>query len=286
MFDNTFCSGPGYKDQPIPSPDENMFNTADSLFSTGNYTNAKILFKSLIEEYPDSRFAEAAMKDLFSLEQFAGNNYAGLKQYYLTNDSITADTNLEQLGEFMANRCDVKMHNWPQAINWYENRILNPPSNADSICAIIDLGEIYLLMENGGEKSTYTGKLPQYKPSSESHYRSYRESLLSLLPFKHKTKPLPDPLASHSMNELMQNNPNPFSTWTDIWYYLGPNTTQATLTINNCTGQICRRISLSDLTEGAHKYSLDASGLHAGIYFYSLDVSGQRTDTKKMVVMR
>ena len=72
-FEDIWC--PGYKDQPIPTPDENMFNTADSLFSNGNYTSAKLLFESLIELYPVSKFAEAAMKNLFSLEKFAGNDY-------------------------------------------------------------------------------------------------------------------------------------------------------------------------------------------------------------------
>jgi len=284
-FGGIWCPGPGYKDQLIPGPDENMFNTADSLFSKGNYTSAKLLFESLIGQYPDSKFAEAAMKNLFSLEQFAGNDYAGLKQYYLTSDSIIADTNLEKLGEFLANRCDVEMQNWPQTIDWYENRILNPPSDADSICAIIDLEAVYLLMANDSTKSSYIGKLPQYKPTTVVHYRFYRDSLIALLPFKHKHKPLVDPMAKLNANTLLQNNPNPYSEKTDIWYNLGKNCNRAIIVITDYMGKICEKIELSDISEGTHKITIDASGLSPGIYLYSLEVNGRKTDTRKMVVI-
>jgi hypothetical protein len=263
-----------------------MYNTADSLFANGNNTGAKLLFESLIEEYPDSKFAEAAMKNLFSLEQFAGNDYVGFKQYYLTNDSITADTNLEKVGEFLANRCDVQMQNWPQAIDWYENRIINPPSDVDSICAIIDLEDIYLLMENGGEKSSYIGKLPQYKPSSVNRYRTYRDSLIALLPFDHKKMPSKDPSAKLKANELMQNYPNPFSSTSDIWYKLAPNSNRVTIKITDNLGRIRNKINSPDISEGVHKITIDASRLTPGIYQYSLEVNGQTTDTKKMVVIR
>jgi hypothetical protein len=277
---------PGYKDQLIPGPDEIMFNTADSLFLLGNYSGAKLLFVSLIEQYPGSSFAEAAMKNLFSLEQFSGNDYAGLKLYYLTNDSITADTNLGNLGEFLANRCDVKMQNWPQSISWYENRIMNPPSDVDSICAIIDLEALYLLMENDSTKSSYLGKLPQYKPTTVVRYRIYRDSLIALLPFKHPTTPLPTPMTSLKINELLQNNPNPFSTSSDIWYKLDPNCYQAFIKITDFTGRKCNSIKLSESSEGSHKVTIDAYSLNPGIYLYSLEVDGKITDTKKMVVIR
>lgn len=76
------------------------------------------------------------------------------------------DTLLIQLADIFANQCNIKLSNWPDAINWYENRILNPPSVEDSIFAIIDLGYLYFLMENSGLKSAYKGSLKQFIPVS------------------------------------------------------------------------------------------------------------------------
>ncbi len=273
-------------DLPNYNPDEEMLIAADSLFKLGNYEAAKSLYLSLVDLYPHTRYAQSALEELCDVEQYVDNDYYGLQQYYLNNDSITADTALQRIGEFLANRCDVLLQNWSQAIAWYENHILNPPSEVDSICAIIDLENIYLLMEQDSTKSTYIGKLPQYKPSSVRRFLQYRDSLIRLLPFDHKKKPSTYPLAGLRANSLMQNGPNPFSTSTDIWYKLGLSTSQATLTVSNYAGQICKTIVLSDLSEGTHKINFDASSLSEGVYLYSLEVNGRKTDTKKMVVLR
>ncbi len=280
----TWC--PHDPDQPQYGQDEDMLNNADSLFGTGNYAEAENLYFSIVNLFPHTKSSQSALKELFDVEQYSENDYNTLKQYYLTNDSIHADTNLEKLGEFLANRCDVQMHNWSQAINWYENRIMNPPSDVDSICAIIDLEALYLLMENDSTKSSYIGKLPQYKPTTVVRYRIYRDSLIALLPFKHKTTPLPTPITSLKINELLQNNPNPFSTSSDIWYKLDPNCYQAFIKITDFTGRICNLIQLSEFSEGSHKVTIDAYTLNPGIYLYSLEVNGKITDTKKMVVIR
>ena len=263
-----------------------MLNHADSLFGAGNYIGTENLYLSIVEQFPHTRSSISTLKELLDIEQYTENDFNALKEYYLTNDSINADSALSSVDAFLANRCDVQMENWSPAINWYENRIINPPSEVDSICAIIDLEALYLLMANDSTKSSYIGKLPQYKPTTVVRYRIYRDSLIALLPFKHKTKPLSDPMSSLKMNELLQNNPNPFSTSSDIWYKLAPNCNQASIKITDFTGRICNLIQLSDLSEGSHKVIVNAYSLNPGIYLYSLEVNGKITDTKKMVVIR
>jgi hypothetical protein len=141
-------------------------------------------------------------------------------------------------------------------------------------------------MGEDSTKSFFSCKLPQYKPSSEIRFRLYRDSLLSLLPFDHKKAPSLNPTEGLKGNNLKQNGPNPFSTSTDIWYKLDPSSSQATITVCNYTGQTMEWIPLSDLSEESHKITFDASNLPAGIYLYSLEVNGNKTDTKKMVVIR
>ncbi len=38
------------------------------------------------------------------------------------------------------------MENYPDAITWFENDILNPPPLDDSVFSLIDLSDTYLLM--------------------------------------------------------------------------------------------------------------------------------------------
>jgi len=85
------------------------------------------------------------MRALIRLEQYAGNNYEQLKTYYLTNDTIINDSALALLGEWLSNRCDVELGNWPDAISWYENVILNPATLEDSVFAIVDRRLFYFL---------------------------------------------------------------------------------------------------------------------------------------------
>ena len=132
----------------------------------------------------------------------------------------------------------------------------------------------------------YIGKLPQYKPSSLNRYRTYRDSLIALLPLDHKKKPVIEPTSLLKVNELLQNTPNPFSATTDIWFKLAPNCYQVKIKITDNLGRTRNNIGFSDLSEGLHRITVDASGLTPGIYQYSLEVNGQLKDTKKMVVIR
>ena len=271
----------------IPDPKEDMFNTGDSLFRAGNFLEAKNQFVSLIEQYPDSKYSQDAMKELFGIEKFVTNNYLGLKQYYLTNDSIVADSALSKIGAFLANRCDVVLEELESAIAWYEDQILNPKSSEDSIFAIIDLEDILLQMENEGNKAAYVSHLQQFTPSSAQEYSSFRDSLLALIPFDHKKDGgLERTIKGLKPGELLQNQPNPFTTNTDIYYKLGSNCSRVELKITDILGRIRKKVLLTDNTVGIHKVKFNPEEFNNGVYQYSLVVDGNLLDTKKMIFIK
>ncbi len=271
----------------IEDPEEDMYNTGDSLFSTGNFNDAKDMFISLIEQYPQTRYAQSAMKQLLGVERFTTNDYLGLKQFYLSNDSIVADTTLSRIGEFLANRCDVVLEDLESAIVWYEEKIQAPNSAEDSIFAIIDLEDIYLQMDNIGNKATPIGRLQQYIPESAEKYYAYRDSLLALVPFDHnKDGGVQKIVNGLKPGEVLQNQPNPFSSSTIIYYKLGSNCSRADLKITDKYGRICRLIHLSDISSGIHNIKFSPNELGGGIYQYSLVADGNLMDTKKMVVVK
>jgi parallel beta-helix repeat protein len=272
---------PGSDDNSTPDPDEDMYEIANNLFDIEDYAGAKDMYEMLIDQYPESKLAKAAMQELFALEKFVSNNYSDLKQYYANN----TDPELSETRDYMASKCDIKLENWPDAINYYENIIIDPETLEDSIFAIIDLGYVYFVMENNGYKSAYTGNLVQYKPESKKQFFDYSDYLLSLIPGDQLSKTMKGNIASLKEGELLQNVPNPFKGSTQIWYKTN---TESNVHINiyNYTGQLIYSINEGTKTNGIHHFDFNANGLKNGIYFYTISINGQTTDSKKMTIIK
>ena len=174
------------------------------------------------------------------------------------------------------------------AIDWYEDRIQAPPSFADSIYSIIDLGHTYLLMENGGNKSSsYVGSMPEHRPENHVEHQITTNYLLSLLqgPQDNMSKELKDNLNSLKLGELLQNIPNPFTGSTYIYYKLDAGANVA-IKVYNGMGQIVRAIDEGAKEKGTYSTQFNADGLINGMYFYTIQVNGKQTDTKKMNLVR
>lgn len=258
--------------------------------NSGHYAGAKLLFREVIKLYPNSSYATSALQELYNLESATGDDYDGLRTYYLTNDSIVADTTLKAAGEFWANRCDVKLQNWPTAIDWYENQINNPQSPADSIFAIIDLGDVYLQMEQqaGQEaksRAPYQGALLQHRPVNRQEYAVKRDYLLSLLPIERKAAPETAAVPNPGAAQLFQNVPNPFGQSTRITYELG-RTAQVCIRIHNLTGKEVQQIARGQEEAGTHQVEFTNPSLAPGLYFYSLWVDGKPCGIKKMCILK
>lgn len=264
-------------------PDEAMYNMAVSDVDSGLYTEARNKFQLLVETYPKSVYAKAAMKGMFQIEPYAGNNFSSLQSFYLTNDSILADTSLTRLGDFLANECDVQMHNFPNAISWYEDRILNSADPNDSIFAIIDLGHLYMIMDTTGDRPTFIGSMPEYKPESRAKFVAYRDSLLSLIPFpKDHTKKIASNLKK---GQLIKIVPNPSRSSTELYIILF-DAVNANIGIYNSLGKLQQTLPITKLSDGQQSILFDTSNLSSGIYECMLNVNGKRADLKKLIVIK
>ena len=81
---------------------------------------------------------------------------------------------------------------------------------------------------------------------------------------------------------LMQNNPNPFTSATEIKMALPETVGRATIMIYNLEGRQMKTIPVSDRGDVAVK--IMGNELGAGIYLYVLMVDGKVVDTKKMIL--
>ena len=83
--------------------------------------------------------------------------------------------------------------------------------------------------------------------------------------------------------ELSQNNPNPFTTTTNISFNL-PQAGNATLTIFDITGKVLKTIS-GQYAKGRNEITLSAEDFDAkGVMLYELESNGQKS-TKKMIYL-
>lgn len=81
---------------------------------------------------------------------------------------------------------------------------------------------------------------------------------------------------------LAQNMPNPIKEYTEIKFFIPNEANKAFLTIQNLSGQLIKRI---DITENGSGYiDLNLVDLPSGLYSYKLNVDGITVDTKKMIV--
>jgi tetratricopeptide (TPR) repeat protein len=264
---------------------ESLYLDARNKIEVEDYAGAKSDFQQIIIAYPTTKFAQAALKEIYSLEEYLTNNYSDLKTYYNSEPNIVNNPELAKLADFLVNFCEVKLENWPTAIAWFENVIQYPESLEDSIFAIVDLGYTYFLMEQSGYKSAYAGTMTEHIPVSSIQFEEKRDFLLSLLPGELLSETMKGYLTELREGELLQNVPNPFRGSTQIWYKLD-NESDIQLNIYNYTGQLIRSINEGLKTKGTHYIDFNANGLKNGIYFYSISINGQITDSKKMTILK
>ena len=281
---------------------ETLYKIGLIYFAEEDYTNAELTFKEIIETYPESHFAIAALHELFALEHYTNQDFFSLNTYFASftdEDSVIFNT-----ADFLATRCYVKEREWQPAVDWYEDRIMNPPSYQDSIFAVIDLGYIHLLME-ADTADTRSGnvryRLEEIKPKTKQHYEENKATLLATLPQIKKPQPEKpeidkpeqekiNPSLPHSFNPslpqkgtLISSTPNPTTGATTISYELYTEG-NVEIFVYNSVGQLVLQIPKGTQAEGAYQATVALTNMPKGVYHYALYINGERTDTKKLVL--
>ena len=288
VWDCTGKSGSSPRDD-----DEELYLAGLDYFANEDYTNAESTFKELIQTYSQSHFAIAALHELFALEHYTNLDFYSLNSYYAS--FTPSDSNLFNTADFLATRCMVKERDWQPAVDWYEERITNPPSYQDSVFAVIDLGDIHLMMEsdtmNGGKSSHYCHySLPNIKPKSRMQYEENKTSLLATLPQIKKSKKDVSSEISDMRYEMCDRKgvlgecvPNPANGNATISYEIFTGGV-VEIQLFNSVGQLVKSLPQGKLSKGNYKATISVVGLPVGVYHYTLVVDNERVDGKKVVV--
>lgn len=263
------------------------YDSVTTLIDSGLYSDAESQLKMIIYDYPESKFASAAVKDLFYLKEIHDQDYSGLQTYYDTAVNLQNEDELDKLSKFFANRCDIKLENYQNAIDWYDAIILNPDTLEDSVFAVIDRDYVTMLMQMDSSRKGII--IPDYpgKPVSYDEFMIKREELLKLL-----TVPLYTPYGIEESNEnefvdsnidFIGNYPNPFHTKTTFSFNL-KNEARVKIQIFNQLGMMVSEVTDGLLKEGEHNIQFFNTTLSPGIYILKLTMNELYTIGKKIII--
>lgn len=267
---------------------ETLYKEADLAVTNNNYSLADQLFKQVITLYPETEYAPASAKRLIEIS----NNFNELQIYYETEPNLHYNDDIDKYADYLANYCNIKMEIYEDVIIFFEDIIANPPSEIDSVMAIIDAGYTYLLMEENGNRSGFVGTMANLKPNSREDYEQNQEQLLSNLFGEPEPEPDIEPFDSILPNIpiLVGNYPNPFNPTTTISFSI-PNENKVELSVYNIKGQKVKTLVNNELDKGIHSvvwYGDDEAGksVSSGVYFYKLNVNGTSNQIRKCILMK
>ena len=267
---------------------ETLYLEADSAVSANDYVLADQLFRQVIDEYTETVFSPAAAKRLIEVN----DDYDALKDYYETESNLRYDENSEKYADYLANYCNIKLENYEEAILNFEEVISNPPSEIDSVLAIIDLGYTYLIMEESEVRSGFIGNMAELKPTSWNVFDQTQEELLAGLlenPADYQDNiPSEDMIPKSAL--LYSNYPNPFNPETTISFSI-PEASEVNVSIYNIKGQKVKTLLDGKLSTGKHSvvwYGDDELGNQAGsgIYFYQLAMNDKVAKVRKCLLLK
>jgi len=167
------------------------------------------------------------------------------------------------------------------AIAYYESKLDNSTTLADSCYAMIDLGNTYLEAD-----FKVSGKYSYLIPKSIKEHSEVTKNLLDKIYNDSSQHDVATPVEQVL---LRQNYPNPFNPSTTISFYL-PEKTHTQLTIYNIKGQVVKTIKNEELNKGSHYEVWDGKdrfgcAVSSGVYFYKLRTNN-KTLVRKMLMLK
>lgn len=265
-----------------PGPAERLAR-GNNRVENGDYEGARTIFMGIVADFPESPEAIAAMKALFYVEVESGGDFDDLKNYYI---GLLSDDYLGNVADNLSNRCDVEVGNYYDAIEWYEDKIVDPNSTySERIFAEIDLGDLYLQMDDNGKKGI-KGKMSKFVPTSKEAHAQHTEHLLSLLPDdmeKSTQYYYGQTINNNSTGANLMISPNPVSSTMFLSFELD-NESEVVVNIFNVLGNKVKSVSLGKLTSGIHDENLNVSDMPEGMYFCSLSTDNGDKSIVKFIV--
>jgi M6 family metalloprotease-like protein len=273
---------PLYSAEDFSELDEE-FAMADKYYLAGDFNNASMAYRNIIEDYPDSIQTSIASSQLFNIlkiQNASYNNFAELQAFYNSYVSNVSDSVLIKIIENLNILCYIGKEEFETAIGRFEDIIIQNPGEEEAIYAEIDAITAAMLANGGGGNlGKYSGK---FATTSLDEYGNKIGELVAKLGSSGST--INEEFLIPSEYKLYQNYPNPFNPVTTIKYDI-VKAQDVKLAVYDILGREVATLVNTIQQPGSYEVSWDASGFASGIYFYTL-TSGDFTSTKKLILLK
>lgn len=258
---------------------QHMLQVADSLAGAGGYSSAMGALQSLVDQWPDSQEAVPALTAMYSIACKTGKGYDALRDYYRNTKALTDRPDLADCAEWLANRCDVALGRFNEAAAWYEKKIADPATSfADSIFAVIDLGELSLLMDNAGERADM-GSMSEYQRETVEEHELKTERLVAMLPYGSSKSEV---VYAGQCQGKVSVYPNPFRELATLSYELRESGV-VQLVVWDCVGKRVKTVELGRQGRGRHSCEVDLGTLPSGCYHGTLMLNNRSVGNCKLI---
>lgn len=139
--------------------------------------------------------------------------------------------------------------------------------------------DLPILVIKAKTNSSYNGNDIKFEVDPSSHFSNYQGEQINTS--------YTLPLITNSGSFLGANYPNPFSSITNITYYL-PADTKVNISLYNQQGQLVTVLMDAAENAGTHNIVFESNGLESGVYYYTLKTTGLNAlnETKRMIITR
>ncbi len=252
---------------------------------------AKQLYYNIIDSEPDSLYALQSLGRLNSLYAASPSLFSDLRAKYSDYLSSCSDSLLIDLAQAKLPMLDRFDFQFAQAIQSYEDLLLDSNCEIDSILCLLDIA--YTLQDmyyhdqtKGTNTATYYNsnglQIGTLKEAKNTINRLWDLLIDNTAVAESAIAPVPTKL------DLM-NYPNPFNPSTTIVFGL-PDGGEVRMSIYNIRGQLVRNLQNGYLPRGFHKIVWDGVDernrpVSSGLYFIRID-SANSTAIKKVMLLK
>ncbi|KQC05826.1 MAG: hypothetical protein APR54_08025 [Candidatus Cloacimonas sp. SDB] len=276
------------------------FDIACQEESDENYIDALNLFKDILTDklYLEKDTWNLCISKVFDLSVLLEEDLNQLILFYedlidnvpgfLTENEITAY--IKTLEDHIK-KCYIHLKEYQPAADMLSERIEEPESTLDSLYAVIELENLYLLSsmsDNRAALHTSHDKLaPENINDLSTKQAKHWEEIDKLLGFEVLLGNIENNIPSIPI--LMNNYPNPFNPETTIKFSI-PEDKFTEVTIFNLKGQKVKTLLSEVIESGSNSVIWNGTDqnnkpVSSGVYFYNLS-TGSTNLTKKMILLK
>jgi hypothetical protein len=279
-------------------PAEQLYLTAWDAERSGQFTAAKTDYDSLINSYPESKYAELAVDRVeFCLETMEWK-WEDIRAYFLQLAADSSkDSTVVMLSLCNAAWCLAEMEDYSGAYAELDSLFDHSNSWYSKMTAalerlFVELEENYAELErvqpegSGTGSPRVAGNLDEAAQTFDTKLERISQRVDSLLTAFHG-QPSAPPTATAALPKkfaLYQNYPNPFNSRTEIRFDL-PAKTMVTLKLFDVLGREVTVLMSEIKPAGEHRMTFDASTMASGVYLCRMQ-AGSFMQTRKMVLMK